>query len=48
MAAVATALAAKDIPVNPVAGYYHDHLFVPEARADEAMQILKSLTSSSC
>ncbi|WP_370338230.1 ACT domain-containing protein [Parvularcula marina] len=48
MAAVATALAAKNIPVNPVAGYYHDHLFVPEACASEAMQILKSLTSSPC
>jgi len=48
MAAVSAALAAKDIPVNPVAGYYHDHLFVPDARADEAMEILKSLTSSPC
>lgn len=41
MAAVARRLAAAGIPVNPVAGFYHDHLFVPEARADEALSLLQ-------
>lgn len=43
MAAVSAALAEKGIPVNPVAGYFHDHLFVPEDRAEEALAILRSL-----
>lgn len=40
MARIATALAAKGMGVNPVAGFYHDHLFVPEDRAEDAMQVL--------
>ncbi|MEM9232892.1 MAG: ACT domain-containing protein [Pseudomonadota bacterium] len=43
MAAVSTALASRNIPVNPVAGYYHDHLFVPEERAEEALAVLQKL-----
>ena len=35
-AAVATALAAAGIPANVLAGYSHDHLLVPEDRADDA------------
>ena len=42
-AAVAAALAARQISVNVVAGFYHDHLFVPILRAEEAMQILKAM-----
>jgi len=43
MARVATALAADGISVNPVAGYYHDHLFVPDAMAERAMASLQRL-----
>jgi hypothetical protein len=28
------------ISVNPVSGFYHDHLFVPVDRAEEAMRLL--------
>lgn len=37
MAAVAAALARAGIGCNPVAGYFHDHLFVPADDADRAM-----------
>jgi hypothetical protein len=43
IAAVSTRLAAHGIGVNPVAAYYHDHLFVPAARATEAVALLESL-----
>lgn len=44
MAAISTALAQAGIGCNPVAGYYHDHLFVPADRADDAMACLRSLS----
>jgi len=40
IAAVASRLARAGMGVNPVAGFYHDHLFVPADRVEEAMQIL--------
>ena len=43
IARIATALAAEGMGVNPVAGYFHDHLFVPEDRAADAMAILRAL-----
>ncbi len=39
-AAVASALAERGIPCNIVAGYHHDHAFVPADQADEALEIL--------
>ncbi|MFP2910053.1 ACT domain-containing protein [Pyxidicoccus sp. 3LFB2] len=42
MAAVSTRLAAQGIGVNPVAAYFHDHLFIPSARAAEAVALLES------
>jgi hypothetical protein len=42
MASITTRLAEKGISVNPVSGYYHDHLFVPADKADLAMQTLMS------
>lgn len=42
MAAISTRLAANGIGVNPVAAYFHDHLFIPSARATEAMALLES------
>lgn len=42
-AAVATALAEAGIACNVVAGYHHDHLFVPWHRRDEALERLQRL-----
>jgi len=39
-AAVSAALAARDIACNVLAGYHHDHLLVPWARADDAVAAL--------
>ncbi len=41
-AAVSETLAAAGIPCNIVAGCRHDHLFIPEARADEALALLRA------
>lgn len=43
LAAITTALAAAGIGVNPVSGYFHDHLFVPTDRAEDAMAVLERL-----
>jgi uncharacterized protein len=40
-AAVATKLAARGISANVIAAYYHDHIFVPAARAEEALNALQ-------
>jgi uncharacterized protein len=45
-AAMATALTKEGISANVVAGYYHDHIFVPTADAERAVQALKSLSAS--
>ncbi len=42
-AAVATALAAEGIACNVLAGFHHDHLLVPEERADDAIASLIGL-----
>ena len=43
LAAITARLAAAGIPVNPVSGFHHDHLFVPEGRAEEAMAVLRAM-----
>ena len=43
-AAVSTKLAAKDISANVVAAYYHDHIFVPTAKAELALQALSEFS----
>ena len=43
-AAIARTLADQGLPANLVAGYHHDHLFVPWARRQEAMQALTLLS----
>jgi hypothetical protein len=43
-AAVATALAEANISCNVVAGYYHDHLFVPQEKAAVALEVLLGLS----
>lgn len=44
LAAIAGALAAREIPCNAVSAYYHDHLFVPWARRDEAIDALREFS----
>lgn len=43
MAAVATALAAEGISCNPLAGFFHDHVFVPWSRREDAVRALQRL-----
>ena len=42
-ALIATALAERGISANVLAGYFHDHVYVPTRRADEALSALESL-----
>jgi uncharacterized protein len=43
LAAITARLAAAGISVNAVSGFYHDHLFVPEHRASEALRLLQNI-----
>ena len=45
LAAITTRLATAGMGVNPVSGYFHDHLFVPVDRADKAMAILEDIVT---
>jgi hypothetical protein len=45
-AAFAQALAQADVSCNVVAGYYHDHIFVPLPDGDKAVQVLEQLANS--
>ncbi|MGW0860745.1 ACT domain-containing protein [Streptomyces sp. NPDC002690] len=44
-AAVSLALTDAGISCNVIAGYHHDHLFVPYERAPEAVAVLESLAA---
>jgi hypothetical protein len=44
-AAFSAELARAGISCNVVAGYHHDHLFVPEADADRALVALRELSA---
>ncbi|WP_088332309.1 ACT domain-containing protein [Lacimicrobium sp. SS2-24] len=46
LAAVTRCLADLEMGVNPVSGFYHDHLFVPAQQAELAMQALRRLSQS--
>jgi len=46
LAAMTDALARYAIPVNVVSAFYHDHLFVPVDRAEEALRILNGLSAA--
>ncbi|MEW6152293.1 MAG: ACT domain-containing protein [Pseudomonadota bacterium] len=46
LAAVTSRLAEAGISVNAVSAFYHDHLFVPVDRADEAMAVLLELAKA--
>lgn len=43
-AAISERLTSVQISANVVAGYYHDHIFVPSARAEQAVTELRSLS----
>ncbi|BCG77443.1 ACT domain-containing protein [Mesorhizobium sp. 113-3-3] len=47
LAAITTRLAGAGMGVNPVSAFYHDHLFVPAERAEEAMELLMELAKES-
>lgn len=44
LAAITTRLASLEMGVNPVSAFYHDHLFVPADRAEDAMAALVAMT----
>lgn len=44
-AAVSTALTEAGISANIVAGLHHDHLFVAETEAEQAMEVLQTLSA---
>ncbi|KAG9569925.1 hypothetical protein KCU71_g1776, partial [Aureobasidium melanogenum] len=43
IAVVATRLAAAGMGVNPISGFYHDHLFVPLGRETDALKVIAGL-----
>lgn len=45
LATIAARLTEVGISVNPVSGFFHDHLFVPEGREGEAMEALRGLAA---
>ncbi len=45
IARIATELAKHGMGVNPVSGFYHDHLFVPEGREQDALRILREIVA---
>ncbi len=45
LARITTALARHDMGVNPVSGFFHDHLFVPDGREMDAMGVLKEFAN---
>ncbi|MBB3559800.1 ACT domain-containing protein [Sinorhizobium sp. B11] len=46
-AAFSQALKEVGISANVVAGYYHDHIFVPAGDADRAVEALRRLSAAS-
>lgn len=44
LAAITSKLAENDISVNAVSAYYHDHLFVPANKAEQAMHVLMEIS----
>jgi hypothetical protein len=46
-AAFSKALSEEAISCNVVAGYYHDHIFVPKKDAEKALKVFTKLSESS-
>jgi len=40
---IAGELAKAEISINPIAGYFHDHIFVPVGREQEAIRVLEQI-----
>jgi len=47
LARVAAALTEAGVPCNAIAAFHHDHIFVPEARAADAIEAIEALRSAS-
>lgn len=47
LAAITARLADAGISVNAVSAFHHDHLFVPEHRASEALRLLQDMQRQS-
>lgn len=45
-AAFSKALAQHKISCNVIAGFYHDHIFVEQKDAEQALQVLRNLAKS--
>ena len=43
LAKVAAALTEAEVPCNAIAAYHHDHIFVPEGKADAAISAIEAL-----
>ena len=44
-AAVTGELAAHGISANVIAGYHHDHIFVPSSQVESALSLLETMSS---
>jgi len=44
-AAVSTKLTSKGISANVIAAYYHDHIFVSNVKAEQALSALRELSN---
>jgi uncharacterized protein len=47
LAVLSAQLARARIPCNAIAGYFHDHILVPDERADEALIALRAIRDAS-
>ena len=47
IAVISRTLAQAGISCNAIGGYYHDHIFVPVDRAEEAMTLLNEIAAGS-
>ncbi len=45
-AAFSSALSKNGISCNVIAGYYHDHIFVPENESEAAMKVLRKMSDN--
>ena len=45
IAHISSRLAEEGMGVNPVSAYFHDHLFVPEGREEQALEVLRKIAA---
>ena len=45
-AAFSTALAVAGLSANVIAGLHHDHVFVPQGQGEQALEVLRALSSA--